>query len=94
MLFTKKNLYFDDYLETVDKGDNPQKKAIDKLYLSKRELYEVIYFCNRFLEIYNKDNTLHNFQKVERLLRYGNLKRMKSRSKLNEGINSIWYLTP
>lgn len=94
MLFTKKDLYFDDYLETVDKGDNPQKKAIDKLFLSKRELYEVIYFCNRFLETNNKDKTLHNFQKVERLLRYGNLKRMESRSKLNEGINSIWYLMP
>ena len=92
MLFTKKDLYFDDYLETVNKGDNPQKKAIDKLCLSKRELYEVIYFCNRFLEIYNKDKTLHNFQKVERLLRYGNLKLIRFRNKLNEAINSIWYL--
>ena len=91
--FTGKDLRFTGYSPTVDGGDNPKYTGVlDRAKVDKTEEYEVIYFCNNFLEIYQSQlpQTKENFQKVERLLHHNELKGEDNRQNLINWIAYNW----
>lgn len=88
--FTNKDLAFNDYSPTVDGGDNPKYIGVlDREKVDKTEEYEVVYFCNSFM---NKHNfkTKESFQKVEKLLRHKDIKAEDNREKLIKWIEKNW----
>ncbi len=91
--FTSKDLAFTGYSPTVDGGDNPKYRGVlDRIKVDKTEEYEVIYFCNKFLEIYQSQlpQTKENFQKVEQLLHHNELKGEDNRQNLINWIAYNW----
>ena len=89
--FTADDLKNNDYSPTVDGGDNPKYIGVlDRIKVDKSEEYEVVYFCNSFLEKYNVYQTKESFQKVERLLRHPNLKNEHNRQNLSTWIAKNW----
>ncbi|WP_159800305.1 hypothetical protein [Flavobacterium sp. MK4S-17] len=83
--FTKSDLYFDDYNNYADSGDNPNYIGIrDRIQVDKTEVYEVVYFCNSFLEKYQWPYTKFYFQKVERIIRKHTASKIVMRTKLEE----------
>lgn len=90
--FTGNDLVFTGYSLTVDGGDNPKYKGVlDRIKVDKTEEYEVLYFCNRFLKMYDVPKTIESFQKVERLLHHDELKEEDNRQNLIEWIATNWY---
>lgn len=88
--FTGKDLIYKDYSSTVDGGDNPKYiSVLDRKKVDKTEEYEVIYFCNKFLEKHNLKNK-ETFQKVERLLRHKSISKEDNREKLIKWIEKNW----
>jgi hypothetical protein len=91
--FTADDLINNDYSPTVDGGDNPKYIGVlDRIKVDKSEEYEVVYFCNSFLEKYNVPKTKESFQKVERLLRHADLKNLDNRQNLITWIANNWNL--
>jgi hypothetical protein len=91
--FTSEDLKNKDYSPTVDGGDNPKYIGkFDRIKVDKTEVYEVVYFCNSFLENYRIPQTKDSFQKVERLLRHPDLKNEDERSKLINWIVKNWNI--
>lgn len=91
--FTADDLKNNDYSPTVDGGDNPKYIGVlDRIKVDKSEEYEVVYFCNSFLEEYNVPNTKESFQKVERLLRHPVLKNEVNRQNLITWIANNWNI--
>lgn len=89
--FTADDLKNNDYSPTVDGGDNPKYIGVlDRIKVDKSEEYEVVYFCNSFLEKYNVPQTKESFQKVERLLRHPDLKNEHNRQNLSTWIAKNW----
>ncbi len=88
--FTSKDLVNDDYSPTVDGGDNPKYIGVlDKEKVDKTEEYEVVYFCNKFLEKHNMKKK-ESFQKVEKLLRNKEISDEDNREKLIKWIEKNW----
>lgn len=91
--FTSDDLKNSDYSPTVDGGDNPKYTGVlDRIKVDKSEEYEVIYFCNKFLEKYDIPQTKESFQKVERLLRHSDLKSEVYRQNLIAWIAKNWNI--
>jgi hypothetical protein len=91
--FTADDLKNKDYSQTADGGDNPKYIGfLDRNKVDKSEEYEVIYFCNKFLEKYDIPQTKESFQKVEKLLRHSNLKSEDNRQNLINWIVKNWNL--
>lgn len=89
--FTANDLKYKDYKPTVNEGNNP--KYIGVLVgakIDKSEEYEVVYFCNSFLEIYNLQKRKVIFQKVEKLLRHPDLKNEDNRQNIITWIVNNW----
>lgn len=90
--FTHLNLNYTGYSKTVDGGDNPKYIGVlDRIKVDKTEEYEVVYFCNQFLEKYDVTQTKESFQKVERLLHHKDIKSEVSRANLIKWIADNWY---
>lgn len=90
--FTADDLKNKDYSPTVDGGDNPKYIGVlDRIKVDKSEEYEVVYFCNKFLESYKIPQTKDSFQKVERLIRHPDLKNEDDRNKLVNWIAKNWH---
>jgi hypothetical protein len=90
--FTGKDLAFTGYSLTVDGGDNPKYIGVlDRIKVDKTEEYEVVYFCNKFLELYDVPQTKESFQTVERLLHHKELKGENYRANLIKWIAQNWY---
>ena len=88
--FTSKDLANDDYSPTVDGGDNPKYIGVlDREKVDKTEEYEVVYFCNKFLEEHNL-KTKESFQKVEKLLRHKDIINEDNREELIKWIEKNW----
>lgn len=88
--FTGKDLIYKDYSPTVDGGDNPKYIGVlDREKVDKTEEYEVVYFCNKFLEKHNLKNK-ETFQKVENLLRHKSIINEDNREKLIKWIEKNW----
>jgi hypothetical protein len=91
--FTTDDLKNKDYSPTVDGGDNPKYIGVlDRIKVDKSEEYEVVYFCNKFLERYKIPQTKESFQKVERLLRHPDLKEEVNRENLIIWIAKNWNM--
>ncbi|CAD0000878.1 hypothetical protein [Flavobacterium salmonis] len=88
--FDENDLVNQDYENTTTKGDNPDYTAIrDRERVNKKELYEVVYFCNAFLKEHNLKNKT-SFQKVEKLIRLPEASSIVMRDKLNVFVAQNW----
>lgn len=68
-LLSKTELHYKDYSWTALSGDNPKISGEpDSTLLSRKEGYEILYFINKFSELYNfKQKT--SAIKVEKMIR-------------------------
>lgn len=88
--YDENDLVNDDYENTTTSGDNPNYIAIrDRERVNKKELYEVVYFCNSFLSKHNLKNK-GSFQKVEKLLRHLDASKIVMRDELNAFVLKNW----
>ncbi|SHJ03311.1 hypothetical protein [Flavobacterium terrae] len=88
--FTNADLVYDDYSPTVDGGDNPKYIGVlDRKKVDKTEEYEVVYFCNQFLNKHKLTNKT-SFQKVEKLLRDEEITDVDDREELIKWIEKNW----
>lgn len=89
--FDENDLIHDDYVDTTTDGDNPNYTAIrDRERVSKKELYEVIWFCDAFVKNYKVPKTKESFQKVEKLLRLPQISSVVMRDELNDFVAKNW----
>ncbi|MDQ8003386.1 MAG: hypothetical protein REI64_01225 [Pedobacter sp.] len=89
--FDENDLINNDYENTTTKGDNPNYTAIrDRERVSKKERYEVVYFCNAFINDYNVPKTKESFQKVEKLIRLPQARGIIMRNELNDFVAQNW----
>lgn len=85
--FTSDDLAFTGYSKTVN-SNNPEKS--NTIYLDKTEEFEVVNFCNQFLEKYKVPKTKASFQKVESFLQHSNLEHQIYKEELADWIASNW----
>jgi hypothetical protein len=85
--FTTANLAFAGYSQTIETKKN---SITELLSINKNEEFEVVNFCNQFLEKYNVPKTITSFQKVERLLQHSMLESEIYREQLLEWIATNW----
>ncbi|CAD0006081.1 hypothetical protein [Flavobacterium salmonis] len=89
--YDENDLINDDYVNTTTKGDNPNYTAIrDRERVSKKELYEVVWFCDAFVKGYKVPQTRESFQKVEKLIRLPEAIDIVMRKELNEFVAKNW----
>ena len=89
--YDENDLIHNDYVSTTTKGDNPNYTAIrDRERVSKKERYEVVWFCDAFVKNYNVEKTKANFQKVEKLIRLPQASDIVMRKELNEFVAKNW----
>lgn len=88
--YDENDLVNDDYENTTTSGDDPNYIAIrDRERVNKKELYEVVHFCNSFLSKHNLKNK-GSFQKVEKLLRHLDASNIVMRDELNAFVLKNW----
>lgn len=89
--FDENDLINGDYVDTTTKGDDPDYIAIrDRERVSKKERYEVVWFCDAFVKGYNVSKTKESFQKVEKLIRLPQASHIVMRKELNEFVAKNW----
>ncbi|TBX66114.1 hypothetical protein EZL74_11030 [Flavobacterium silvisoli] len=89
--YDENDLVNDDYVNTTTQGDNPNYTAIrDRERVNKKELYEVVWFCDAFVKDYNVPKTKESFQKVEKLLRLPQISGVVMRDELNDFVAKNW----
>lgn len=91
--YDENDLINNDYVNTTTKGDNPDYTAIrDRERVSKKERYEVVWFCDAFVKGYTVEKTKASFQKVEKLIRLPQASDIVMRKELNEFVAKNWNL--
>ncbi len=91
MEYDENDLVNQDYVNTTTNGDNPNYTAIrDREKVSKKERYEVIYFCNAFVKGYQVPKTKASFQKVEKIVRLPEASGIVMRDELNKFVAQNW----
>lgn len=89
--YDENDLINNDYVNTTTKGDNPNYTAIrDRERVSKKERYEVVWFCDAFVKGYTVEKTKASFQKVEKLIRLPQASDIVMRKELNEFVAKNW----
>lgn len=89
--FTNEDLAFTGYSQTVNWSENEKPfEILEKIYVNKTEEFEVVNFCNQFLEKYKVPKTRASFQKVESLLQNSSLENQEHREELLDWIASNW----
>ena len=89
--FTNKDLAFTGYSQTVDVSTTLKyNEILERLYIDKTEEFEVVHFCNQFLEKYKVPQTRISFQKVETLLQHTVLENEVYRESLLDWIACNW----
>lgn len=90
VVIKKEDLIYDDYSWTVYKDDDPKVTgAPDDTLLNRKEGYEILYFVNKFCEMYSlKQKTSAN--KVERLIRNDVPTDIHSQKRIAEWIATNW----
>ena len=89
--FTKEDLAYTGYSQTVDLSTNKNiTEIIERIYVDKTEEFEVVNFCNQFLQRYKVPKTRASFQKVESLLQHQSLENQVYREELLDWIASNW----
>ncbi len=91
MEYNEDDLVNSDYENSTTSGDDPNYTAIlDRERVNKKELYEVVYFCNAFLKGYKVPKTKESFQKVEKIIRLPNASNIVMRDELNKFVAQNW----
>ena len=88
--FTEDDLLYDDYEITTTSSDDPDyigKKDRDRV--NKKELYEVVDFCNAFLKKHKLEKK-GSFQEVEKLIRHPEASEIVMRDELMEFVKKHW----
>ncbi|MCG2611819.1 hypothetical protein LZZ90_09915 [Flavobacterium sp. SM15] len=89
--FGENDLINNDYVDTTTGGDNPNYTAIrDQERVNKKELYEVVWFCDAFVKNYTVPKTKESFQKVEKLIRLPQVSGVVMRKELNDFVAKNW----
>lgn len=88
--FDENDLVNQDYVDSTTKGDDPDYIGIrDREKVNKKEQYEVVDFCNAFLEKHKLTNKA-SFRKVEKIIRLPAASGIVMRDKLNEFVVENW----
>jgi hypothetical protein len=71
MAFSKSDLFYKDYVWTTKySNDDPRVTGEpDKTLLARTEGWEMLYFVNKLVEIWNWSASVSNYQKIERAIR-------------------------
>lgn len=71
MAFSKSELYYKDYIWTTKySNDDPRVTGQpDSTLLARTEGWEMLYFVNKLVEIWNWTASVSNCQKIERAIR-------------------------
>lgn len=89
--FDENDLINDDYVNSTTQGDDPDYIGIkDRVRVNKKELYEVVWFCDSFVKNYNVPKTKASFQKAEKLLRLEEASGIVMRKELNIFVANNW----
>lgn len=89
-LISKSDLYYKDYSWTVLSGDDPKITGEpDNTLLNRKEGYEVLYFINKFSEIYKLKQKASAI-KVERMIREEVPGNIHSQKNIKEWLENNW----
>ncbi len=89
--YDETDLINNDYVNKTTGGDDPNYTAIrDREKVNKKELYEVVWFCDAFLKNHNVPKTKQSFQKVEKMLRLPQISSVVMRDELNDFVDKNW----
>ena len=89
--FTREDLAFTGYSQTTNTAEYLNTNdSSERTYLDKTEEFEVIHFCNQFLEKYKVPQTKASFQKVESFLQHQALENEVYKAQLHDWIASNW----
>ncbi|WP_426064737.1 hypothetical protein [Flavobacterium sp. DSP2-3-1] len=89
--FTREDLAFNGYSQKIDLTNNSDCTEIfDHIYIDKTEEFQIIHFCNQFLEKYKVPQTKASFQKVESFLQHPELENEDHKDHLQDWIASNW----
>ncbi|MBC9811086.1 hypothetical protein H9Y05_01230 [Crocinitomicaceae bacterium CZZ-1] len=90
MSFNEDDLLHDDYENTTTPGDDPNYTGKrDRDRVNKKELYEVVYFCNAFMEKHKLEKK-DSFQKIERIIRLPEASGIVMRDDLIKFVENKW----
>ncbi|MFN1216240.1 hypothetical protein ACKW6Q_04555 [Chryseobacterium kwangjuense] len=93
--FDETDLLKKDYVFTTTKKDDPDYVAIrDRERVNKKEGYEVVDFCNAYIENNKVPKTKESFQRVEKLIRLPEASHIVMRDKLNDFVSENWNKKP
>ena len=89
--FTREDLAFAGYSQKINLTNNPDcTEILDRMHIDKTAEFEVIHFCNQFLEKYKVPQTKASFQKVECFLQHPALENEVYKVQLQDWIASNW----
>tara|TARA_R110002050_G_scaffold113496_1_gene228374 strand:+ start:3285 stop:3575 length:291 start_codon:yes stop_codon:yes gene_type:complete len=89
-LISKTDLYYSDYSWTVINGDNPKVTGEpDSTLLNRKEGYEILYFINKFCEMY-KLKQKASATKVERTIRDEVPSDIRSQKNISDWLVKNW----
>ncbi|MCM0666923.1 hypothetical protein [Flavobacterium tyrosinilyticum] len=89
-VITRSELHYTDYSWTAIKGDDPRVSGEpDSTLLSRKEGYEVLYFVNKFCEIYELKQK-QSAIKVEKMIRNEVPSDKRSQQNIKEWIKENW----
>ena len=90
--FNKTDLKFNYNWSTTDSAGN-YRDFYDQLKINKIEGNEVLYFCEKFLEVHSLTQSLENFARVETLLKSSKAILLETRLELYNFIALHWTNT-
>lgn len=89
--FDENDLVFEDYVNTTTKEDDPDYIGIqDRIRVNKKELYEVVWFCDAYVKNNDVPKTKSSFRKVEKLIRLDEASDIVLRTELNKFVLNNW----
>jgi hypothetical protein len=100
--FLKTDLKYDYNWNQADNAGSNYRDFYDQIKINKTEGNEVLYFCEKFLEVHSLPPTLENFLRVETLLQSNTSAPLETRLELynfialhwtNNEINPIYHNT-
>ena len=90
--FDENDLVHADYKNTTTAGDDPKYTAArDRIRVNKKERYEVIHFCQAYVNANDVPKTKESFKKVEEIIRRDAARAIVMRDDLNEFVANNWY---
>jgi hypothetical protein len=92
-LISNTDLYYSDYSWTVINGDNPKVTGEpDNTLLNRKEGYEILYFINKFCEMYGLKQK-QSARKVERMIREEVPSDIRSQNTIKDWLVNNWKTT-